>query len=96
MRWARLGEQDRRSTKSGQQGQHPEVRIVTAALFKALTDPGRLRLLSLIASHPLGEVCARDLVTPLGLSQPTVSHNLKVLHDAGLLERERRGVWIYY
>ena len=67
-----------------------------AAAFKVLADPARLRLLSIIASHPSGEACVCDLVTPLGLSQPTVSHHLKVLHDAGLLERERRGIWIYY
>jgi ArsR family transcriptional regulator, arsenate/arsenite/antimonite-responsive transcriptional repressor len=53
-------------------------------------------LLSLIASKPAGEACACELVEPLGLSQPTVSHHLKVLHGAGLLERERRGIWIYY
>ncbi len=67
-----------------------------AAAFKVIADPARLRLLSIIASHPNGEMCVCDLVTPLGLSQPTVSHHLKVLHEAGLLERERRGVWIYY
>jgi DNA-binding transcriptional ArsR family regulator len=53
-------------------------------------------LLSLIGSHPNGEVCACELVTPLGLSQPTVSHHLKILHEAGLLEREKRGTWVYY
>ena len=62
--------------------------------FKALSDPTRLRLFNLIALK--GEVCACELVTPLGLSQPTVSHHLKVLHKAGLLERERRGRWIHY
>ena len=67
-----------------------------AAAFKVLADPGRLRLLSLIASKPNGEACACELVAPLGLAQPTVSHHLKVLHESGLLERERRGVWIYY
>jgi ArsR family transcriptional regulator, arsenate/arsenite/antimonite-responsive transcriptional repressor len=67
-----------------------------SSAFKVLGDPARLRLLSLIGSHPNGEVCACDLVTPIGLSQPTVSHHLKVLHEAGFLERERRGTWIYY
>jgi ArsR family transcriptional regulator len=67
-----------------------------AAAFKVIADAARLRLLSLIASQPNGEACACELVEPLGLSQPTVSHHLKVLHAAGLLERERRGIWIYY
>ena len=67
-----------------------------AGAFKVIADAARLRLLSLIASKPGGEACVCDLVEPLGLSQPTVSHHLKVLHEAGLLERERRGVWIYY
>jgi ArsR family transcriptional regulator len=67
-----------------------------AGAFKVLADSARLRLLSLIASKPGGEACGCDLVEPLGLSQPTVSHHLKVLYEAGLLERERRGVWIYY
>lgn len=63
--------------------------------FKALADPVRLRLLSLIAAAP-GGTCACDLVGPLARAQPTVSHHLKVLHDAGLVERERRGPWIWY
>jgi len=67
-----------------------------AGVLKAVADPARLRLLSIIASHPDGEVCACDLNEPLGLSQPTVSHHLKVLTAAGLLEREKRGVWAYY
>ena len=67
-----------------------------AAAFKVVAEPARLRLLSLIASKPNGEACVCDLVAPLGLSQPTVSHHLKVLYEAGLLGRERRGVWIYY
>jgi ArsR family transcriptional regulator len=67
-----------------------------AQLFKALADPARLRLLSLIATQPAGEACNCELVVPLGLSQPTVSHHLKVLHDSGLLDRERRGQWVYY
>jgi ArsR family transcriptional regulator len=67
-----------------------------AALFRVLGDPARLRLLSLIAAHEGGEACVCELIEPLGLSQPTVSHHLKVLHEAGLLERERRGAWVYY
>lgn len=67
-----------------------------AAAFKVIADSARLRLLSLIASAPHGEACVCDLIEPLRLSQPTVSHHLKVLHEAGLLERERRGVWVYY
>jgi ArsR family transcriptional regulator len=67
-----------------------------ARVFKALADPARLRLLSLIAAQPDQEACNCELIEPLGLSQPTVSHHLKVLHDAGLLARERRGQWIYY
>jgi ArsR family transcriptional regulator len=65
-------------------------------LMKALADPARLRLLSLVASHEGGEACVCDLNDALDLSQPTISHHLKVLHEAGLLEREKRGVWVYY
>jgi ArsR family transcriptional regulator len=66
-----------------------------AGWFRALGDPARLRLLSLIAS--LGEACAAcDLVEPIGVSQPTVSHHLKVLYQAGLVDREKRGRWVYY
>ena len=64
--------------------------------FKALSDPARLRVLSLIASQPTGEVCACDLVAPIGKSQPTVSHHLKVLYEAGLVTKEKRGSWIWY
>src|SRR5262249_57647696 len=67
-----------------------------AAIFKALADPGRLRLLSFIAAQPEGEACVCHLTEPSGLSQPTVSHHLKVLNDAGILEREKRGTWVYY
>ena len=67
-----------------------------APLLKALADPVRLRLMSLIASHPGGEACVCDLTGAFDLSQPTISHHLKVLHDAGLLHREKRGVWVYY
>jgi len=67
-----------------------------APLLKALADPVRLRLMSLVASHPGGEACVCDLNDAFNLSQPTISHHLKVLHDAGLLDREKRGVWVYY
>jgi ArsR family transcriptional regulator len=65
-------------------------------LLKALADPVRLRLISLVASHAGGEACVCDLNNAFDLSQPTISHHLKVLHDAGLLDREKRGVWAYY
>ena len=67
-----------------------------ARMLKAIADPARLRLLSMIAAHEGGESCVCDLIEPLGLSQPTVSHHLKVLVDAGLLTREKRGVWAYF
>ncbi len=67
-----------------------------ARILKALADPARLRLLSLIAAQPDGRGCVCDLTEPVGLSQPTVSHHLKVLHQAGLLEREQRGRWAFY
>jgi ArsR family transcriptional regulator, arsenate/arsenite/antimonite-responsive transcriptional repressor len=66
-----------------------------AGAFKALADPARLRLVSIIAGSPEGR-CACDLVAPLGRSQPTVSHHLRVLREAGLVESERRGPWIWY
>jgi ArsR family transcriptional regulator, arsenate/arsenite/antimonite-responsive transcriptional repressor len=67
-----------------------------APLLKALADPVRLRLLSLVASHADGEACVCDLNDAFDLSQPTVSHHLKVLHEVGLLDRTKRGVWVYY
>jgi ArsR family transcriptional regulator, arsenate/arsenite/antimonite-responsive transcriptional repressor len=67
-----------------------------APLLKALADPVRLRLMSLVASHPGGEACVCDLNDAFDLSQPTISHHLKVLHDVGLVEREKRGVWVHY
>lgn len=67
-----------------------------APLLKALADPVRLRLLSLVASHQDGEACVCDLNDAFELSQPTISHHLKVLHELGLLERSKRGVWAYY
>jgi ArsR family transcriptional regulator len=67
-----------------------------STLLKALADPVRLRLMSLVLSHADGEACVCDLNGLFDLSQPTISHHLKVLHDAGLLDREKRGVWVYY
>ncbi|GFG74183.1 ArsR/SmtB family transcription factor [Mycobacterium botniense] len=67
-----------------------------AGMLKALAEPARLRLLSLIAAHANAEACVCDLTAPVGLSQPTVSHHLKTLVDAGLIEREQRGKWAYY
>ncbi|KAB8333640.1 helix-turn-helix transcriptional regulator [Scytonema tolypothrichoides VB-61278] len=67
-----------------------------AAIFRVLGEPARLQLLSLIAAQPNREACVCHLIEPLGLSQPTVSHHLKVMYEAGLLQKERRGTWIYY
>ncbi|MGW4030531.1 ArsR/SmtB family transcription factor [Streptomyces sp. NPDC004838] len=67
-----------------------------AKVFKALGDPVRLRLLSMIASRAGGEVCVCDLTPAFDLSQPTVSHHLKLLKQAGLIDSERRGTWVYY
>lgn len=67
-----------------------------AQVFKALGDPARVRLLSLISSTPDGEACICDLTEPVGLSQPTVSHHMKILADAGLVHREQRGRWAYF
>ncbi|MET0741463.1 MAG: metalloregulator ArsR/SmtB family transcription factor [Candidatus Nanopelagicales bacterium] len=64
--------------------------------FKALGDPVRLQLLNLIATADAGEVCACDLVEPVGRSQPTVSHHLKVLREAGLVTAAKRGTWVWY
>jgi ArsR family transcriptional regulator len=73
-----------------------DAAVTLARSIKALADPARLRLLSLVAAHEGGEACVCDLTEPLALSQPTVSHHLKVLVDAGLLSRDKRGVWAYY
>ena len=67
-----------------------------ARLLKALADPTRLRLVSMVAAHEGGEACVCDLTGPLGLTQPTISHHLKVLVDAGIFTRDKRGVWAYY
>lgn len=67
-----------------------------ARMLKALAEPTRLRLVSMIAAHDGGEACVCELTEPLGLTQPTISHHLKVLADAGILSRDKRGVWAYY
>ena len=67
-----------------------------ARIFKAVADPTRLRLVSLVAAHEQQEACVCDLTEPVGLGQPTVSHHLKILVDAGVLHREKRGIWSYY
>jgi ArsR family transcriptional regulator len=67
-----------------------------AAGFTALADPVRLRVLSILAAAPNGEVCVCDLVEPLGKSQPTISHHMKILNEAGLVHGDRRGKWVWY
>jgi ArsR family transcriptional regulator len=67
-----------------------------AGIFKALSDPNRLRLVSMIQAHEGGAACVCDLTGPLGLTQPTVSHHLRVLREAGIVECEKRGVWAFY
>ena len=73
-----------------------EAALELAGTLKAIADPTRLRLLSLIQAHEGGEACVCDLTAPVGLTQPTISHHLKVLLDAGLVTRSRRGTWAYY
>lgn len=73
-----------------------EAAVQLAATLKALSDPVRLRLLSIVASHDGGEGCVCDLSAGIELTQPTISHHLKVLRTAGLLESERRASWVYY
>lgn len=73
-----------------------EAAIELAAKLKALSDPVRLRLLSVVASHEGGEACVCDLSAGIDLTQPTISHHLKVLRTAGLLDSERRASWVYY
>jgi ArsR family transcriptional regulator len=70
--------------------------VEMAAKFKALSDPVRLQLLSSVASHAGGEACVCDIAAGVDVSQPTVSHHLKVLRDAGLLTSQRRASWVYY
>jgi ArsR family transcriptional regulator, arsenate/arsenite/antimonite-responsive transcriptional repressor len=79
-----------------QQPLSAEQAAQVAPLLKALADPVRLRLMSLIASHPGGEACVCDLTGAFDLSQPTISHHLKVLHETGLIHRDKRGVWVFY
>jgi ArsR family transcriptional regulator, arsenate/arsenite/antimonite-responsive transcriptional repressor len=67
-----------------------------AQVFKALADPVRLRLVSLIGAHQGGEACVCELATAFNLTQPTISHHLKVLREAGIIDCERRGTWVYY
>ena len=74
----------------------PQIADSLARSLKALADPARLRILSMVASHVDGEACVCDLTEPLDLAQPTVSHHLKVLVEAGFLTRSKRGTWAYY
>lgn len=74
----------------------PEAAVDIAATLKALADPVRLRLFSLVASHSGGEACVCDISSDIDVTQPTVSHHLKVLKEAGLLTSERRASWVYY
>jgi len=67
-----------------------------AHILKALADPTRLRIVSMVAAHEAGEACVCDLTDPVGLTQPTISHHLKVLVDAGIFTRDKRGKWAYY
>ncbi|MGC5168688.1 ArsR/SmtB family transcription factor [Luteimicrobium sp. DT211] len=78
------------------QGADPGVARSLAQTFKALGDPTRVQLLSIVAAADAGEACVCDLTGPVGLAQATVSHHLKILVDAGLLTREQRGRWSYY
>jgi ArsR family transcriptional regulator len=73
-----------------------EAAAQLAQAFKALSDPVRLRLLSIVAAAPSGEVCACDLTAPVGKSQPTISHHLKVLREAGLVTSRKHGTWVHY
>lgn len=73
-----------------------EHAVSLAQALKAIADPARLRLVSMVAAHADSEACVCDLTEPLGLSQGTVSHHLKILVDAGILSRDRRGTWAFY
>lgn len=70
--------------------------VLAAKIFKAISEPARVRLLSMIAGAGDAGACVCELTEPLNISQPTVSHHLRILHEAGLLSRERRGTWVYY
>ncbi|MGG7466177.1 MULTISPECIES: ArsR/SmtB family transcription factor [unclassified Plantibacter] len=74
----------------------PERAEALAKTLKAVADPARLRLISMVAAHDDAEACVCDLTEPLGLGQPTVSHHLKILVEAGILSRDKRGTWAYY
>lgn len=94
-----LGQDDEAAACSAPMVREPlgqEAAAELSRMFKALSDPIRLRLLSLIASHEGGEACVCDLTGPFDVSQPTISHHLKVLREAGLVGSERRGTWVYY
>ncbi len=80
----------------GQAPLDPDQAGAIAPMFKALGDPVRLRLLSMIASAPAGEVCVCDLTGAFNLTGPTISHHLRVLREAGLVDGDRRGTWVYY
>jgi ArsR family transcriptional regulator, arsenate/arsenite/antimonite-responsive transcriptional repressor len=83
-------------TPTGTSGLDAERAQRLAAVLKVIAEPTRLRLLSLVAGHADGEACICDLTEPVALSQPTVSHHMKMVVEAGLLEREQRGKWAYY
>ena len=92
------GGRDRRvlSVGPGRSPRRPAEAAELAKGFTALADPVRLRVLSMLAAAPDGEVCVCEFVAPLGKSQPTVSHHLKILGDAGLVHGDRRGKWVWY
>lgn len=73
-----------------------EAATTLAQVFKALGDPVRLRLVSLIGAHQGGEACVCDLTAAFRLTQPTISHHLRILREAGIIDCERRGTWVYY
>ena len=91
-------ESDRRSAapRCSPRRSTPPKRPSWPSGFSALADPVRLRVLSILAASPEGEVCVCDFVEPLGKSQPTVSHHLKILSEAGLVQGDRRGKWVWY
>ncbi len=83
-------------TPTGEPAMSEETASSLAAQFKAIADPNRLRMVSIISSSENAEACVCDITEPLNLGQSTVSHHLKILVDAGVLTREKRGVWAYY
>ncbi len=95
-RGLRLGEADCAAAPLVRDPLTAEQAGSAAAVFKALADPVRLRLLSLIASHAGGEACVCELTPAFEVSEPTISHHLKVLREAGLVSSERRASWVYY